>query len=66
MLKQMSHKIKDPKEKLADELVGEIENAKMTQECSGHQKFYTLNFKQSSLCITNWNNVYHNHKRFRK
>ena len=66
ILKQMSHKIKDPKEKLADDLVGEIENAKMTQECSKQQKFYTLNTKQSSLCITNWDNVYHNHKRFRK
>ena len=66
ILKQISHKIKDPKEKLADDLVGETENAKMTQEYSKQQKFYTLNTKQSSLCITNWDNVYHNHKRFRK
>ena len=47
ILKQISYKIKDAKEKLAEDLVGEIENAKdKTQKYLKQQKFCILNTKR--------------------
>ena len=67
ILKQISYKIKDAKEKLAEDLVGEIENAKdKTQKYLKQQKFCILNTKDFSLYMANRKDAYHNHKKFRR
>ena len=57
----MGHKIKGAKEKVAQDLVGKTENAKDDTRMFKAAKVLYTNTKEFGLCMTNRNNVYHNH-----
>ena len=65
ILKQISYKINDAREKLAEDLVGEVENAKDDTKMFKAAKALYTRQQKFSLYMTNRIDLYHNHKKFR-
>ena len=60
----MNQKVRDAREKRAEDLVGEVENAKDDTQMFKAAK--ALHMKHQKMCITIKNDVCHNHKRSKR